>query len=80
MKTRDISVDIEHKPGTTPEDKIIILDKALRKFSRMVADSGVLKECLSRRAYVKPSDKIRRKRDAAKRRQRIERFANRRTY
>ena len=77
---RELRVDIEYKQGTTPEEKIIILDKALRKFSRMVADSGVLKECLSRRAYVKPSDKIRRKKDAAKRRQRIERLANRRTY
>ena len=76
----DLNVDIEHKPNTKPEDKIIILDKALRKFSRMVADSGVLKECLSRRSYVKPSDKIRRKKDAAKRRQGIERFADRRTY
>ena len=77
---RKLKVDIEHKPSTTSDDKIIILDKALRKFGRMVADSGVLKECLSRRAYVKPSDKKRRKKNAAKRRCQLERLAQRRTH
>jgi len=43
--------------------------KALRKFKRKIADSGILKEIKDRQHYQKPSDKRREAKKAAKIRQ-----------
>ena len=43
--------------------------KALRKFKRKVADSGILQEIKDKKYYQKPSDKRREKKKAARIRQ-----------
>jgi len=51
--------------GDSPQDYM----KALRKFKRKVADSGLLKEIKDKQYYQKPSDKRREKKKAARIRQ-----------
>ena len=56
--------------GTSPFD----FQKALRKFKRKVADSGVLQEIRDREHSVKPSAKRREKKKAAVRRAKRQRL------
>lgn len=51
--------------GESPADFM----KALRKFKRKVADSGILQEIKDKKYYQKPSDKRREKKKAARIRQ-----------
>ena len=48
------------------------VEKALRKFKKMVTDSGMLQELRARETYEKPTTKRKRKKMAAKQRWRKE--------
>lgn len=55
---------IEGLTVTVRGDSPMDFQKALRKFKRKIADSGILKEIKERQYYTKPSDK---RREAKKR-------------
>jgi small subunit ribosomal protein S21 len=58
-----------HKPKSIRGCSVIVqndqVDKALRKFKKKVADSGLLEELKSRQFYEKPTTERKRKKGAA---------------
>ena len=49
-----------------------LVDKALKRLKREMLDEGIIKELKDRQYYMKPSEKKRRKTNAARRRSKME--------
>ena len=60
--------DFEQRRGLTVEVRNNDINWALRKFKKKVQESGVLQEYRERQEYVKPSEKRKMAKAAAKRR------------
>ena len=60
------------KPQIAPGNRVIVtndqVEKALRKFKKKVADSGLLQNLREREHYVKPTTKRKQAKSAARRR------------
>ena len=68
------------KRGLRIEVKHNNVEFALKKFKRMVKDSGMMVELRDRQYYKKPSEKRRKKRNLAKSRQRYKSIKENKSY
>ena len=63
------TVKINYKGGETPEQKMAMIEFAIRKFNKEVEKDGILKELYDRRYFVSKGEQKRQRQKIARRKQ-----------
>ena len=79
-KFHGLYVEVKNKPGDSPEQQLVHLEQALKKFKQMVKKSNLMLDVQKTLEFTKPSEKkkdrknrsIARRRSDARRRERGE--------